>query len=275
MGLDMSGVQNLTKIALGGLLVPLAAFAQDGALDIPLPDELLEMDVVIVGEVHDNPDHHGAQQAYAAALAPSAIVAEMLTPEQAAEMARDLDGYRDTWNASGWPDFGMYQPVFYIAGAPIYGAAVPRDVARMVYSDGVAAHFDGDAVAYGLADALPEDQQAARLDLQFAAHCDAMPRAALGGMIEVQRLRDATLAQATIKAIEDTNGPVMVVTGNGHARKDWGVPSYIVRLRPDLKVFSIGQGEDGGTPEGGFDLVLDAPSVDRPDPCLQFGKSSE
>lgn len=246
-----------------------AAMASD------LPDEIAAVDVVVLGEVHDNPQHHANQAAWVTALTPTALVAEMLTPDQASQLQADPEGYRTTWDASGWPDFNMYLPVFTATEAPIYGAAVPRDVARVVYSDGVAAHFDGDAMAFGLVDPLSEDQNAARLDLQFAAHCDAMPRAALGGMIEVQRLRDASLAKAAIQAFDDTGGPVVVITGNGHARKDWGVPSYIARVRPDLAVFSIGQGEDGGTPDGGFDLVVDAPAVERPDPCLEFGKPSE
>lgn len=246
-----------------------AAMASD------LPDEIAAADVVVLGEVHDNPVHHSEQAVMIERLEPTAIVAEMLTSDQATDLQADPEGYRTTWDASGWPDYDMYLPVFTVTEVPIYGAAVPRAVARVVYSEGVAAHFDGDAMAYGLVDPLPEDQNAARLDLQFAAHCDAMPRAALGGMIEVQRLRDATLAKAAIQAFEETDGPVVVITGNGHGRKDWGVPSYIRRVRPDLTVFSIGQGEDGGTPDGGFDLVVDAPAVDRPDPCLEFGKPSE
>ncbi|WP_424942195.1 ChaN family lipoprotein [Aliiroseovarius crassostreae] len=243
--------------------------------ELPMPKGLGSADVVILGEVHDNPDHHTRQEAYVRAVAPSAIVAEMLTPDQAAELAKDPEGYRATWDASGWPDYEMYLPVFTAVDVPIYGAAVPRDVARMVYAEGVEAHFDGDAMAYGLADPLPSEEQDVRLDLQFAAHCEAMPRDALGGMIEIQRLRDATLAKAALDAFDATGGPVVVITGNGHARKDWGVPRYLARVRPDLTVFSIGQGEDGGTPDGGFDLVIDAPAVDRPDPCLEFGKTSD
>ncbi|MDA5093458.1 ChaN family lipoprotein [Aliiroseovarius sp. KMU-50] len=249
--------------------VPGLAFAQDD-------DKVMQAaDVVILGEVHDNPAHHANQTVMVKSIRPAAIVAEMLTPEQAAQLAKDPEAYRHIWNASGWPDYDMYLPIFTAEDAPLFGAAVPRDVARMVYSEGIEAHFDGDALAYGLTDPLPEEQEAARLDLQFGAHCEAMPREALGGMIEIQRLRDATLAKAAIDAIDETGGPVVVITGNGHARRDWGVPSYIGRVRPDLTVFSLGQGEDGGMPDGGFDQVLDAPAVDRPDPCLEFGKPSE
>ncbi|UWP99008.1 ChaN family lipoprotein [Aliiroseovarius crassostreae] len=256
-------------LILFAFLWPQLALAQAGG------KVMQASDVVILGEVHDNPPHHEAQARFVRAISPSALVVEMLTPEQAEELKADPEGYRDRWNESGWPDYDLYLPVFTAADVPLFGAAVPREVARQVYTDGGAAHFSGDASAYGLTAPLPDDQLAARLDLQFAAHCEAMPRAALGGMIEMQRLRDATLAKAAIDAFEVHGGPVVVITGNGHARKDWGVPSYLARLRPDLAVFSLGQGEDGGTPEGGFDLVLDAPAAQRPDPCLQFGKSAQ
>jgi uncharacterized iron-regulated protein len=61
-----------------------------------------------------------------------------------------------------------------------------------------------------------------------------------------------------------------VITGNGHAREDWGVPAYLSTLRPDLDVLTIGQQEDGSGAPGDFDAFLSAPAVDRPDPCAVF-----
>lgn len=234
-------------------------------------------DVVILGEVHDNPAHHAEQAAQVAAIQPRALVFEMLTPEQAARvtpdliadpgaMARALD-----WDRSGWPDFAMYHPIFAAApGAAIYGAHVPREAARAVFETGPAAAFGDEAAAYGLTEPLPPGEQAAREALQQAAHCDALPKNILPGMVEVQRLRDAVLARAVVRAIAETGGPVAVITGNGHARRDRGVPAYLARVAPDLEVFVLGQTEDGAPLEGGFDAVISAPAVTRPDPCAAF-----
>ena len=41
-------------------------------------------DVVILGEIHDNPAHHEVQAERVADIQPRALVFEMLTPEQAA-----------------------------------------------------------------------------------------------------------------------------------------------------------------------------------------------
>lgn len=254
-------------IALTLLAAPASAQTTLTADDL---SRLKAADVVILGEVHDNPTHHDMQAQIVQAVAPAALVIEMLGQEDASALAADPAAFADRWAKTGWPDFQMYLPVFEAHDGPIFGAAVSRDVARATYADGVAAHFQGDAVGYGLTDALPEDQQARRTELQFRAHCETMPREMMGGMIEVQRLRDATLAVGVVQAMADTGGPVAVITGNGHARKDWGVPSYLARVAPELRVISVGQGEDGVPPEGGFDIVLDAPAPDRPDPCAQF-----
>ena len=48
------------------------------------------------------------------------------------------------------------------------------------------------------------------------------------------------------------------------------MPSYLARVAPEVTVVSLGQGEDGGVPDGGFDMVLDAPGVEREDPCAVF-----
>ncbi len=234
-------------------------------------------DVVILGEVHDNPAHHAEQAARVAAMGPAAIVFEMLTPQQAARITPDLIADPDAmeralgWAESGWPDFAMYHPIFSAAPeAAIHGALVPRDAARAALEDGPARIFGEDATAYGLTEPLPHEEQSAREALQLAAHCDALPTEMLPGMVAVQRLRDATLARAAVRAMAESGGPVAVITGNGHARRDWGVPAFLARVAPDLEVFVLGQTEDDAPLEGGFDEVLSAPAVARPDPCAAF-----
>lgn len=244
-------------------------------------------DVVILGEVHDNPAHHMVQAGAVSANDPAALVFEMLTPAQAETVTPDLLNDENAlraaldWDNSGWPDFAIYYPIFAAAGAlanppRIYGAQVPRSDARAAMQAGLVETFGADSVAYGLSAPLDSDQQSAREALQMTAHCDALPAELLPAMVDVQRLRDATLARATLAALDETatdetGGRVLVITGNGHARKDWGVPAYLARLRPALSVLSLGQSE-GGAIDGGFDLILPAAPVDRPDPCEAFRK---
>ncbi|MGQ3488047.1 ChaN family lipoprotein [Roseovarius pacificus] len=237
----------------------------------------LAQDVVVVGEVHDNPAHHRVQAEIVREVAPKALVFEMLTSGQADAITPDNRGDPVAlakaldWANSGWPDFSMYYPI--IAAAPearIYGAQVPRDVARAAFGDGIAASFSGDAETYGLTAPLPEAQKSAREAMQMVAHCDALPQETLPGMVAIQRLRDAELAHAVVQAMQDTGGPVVLITGNGHARKDWGAPFYLERVAPDLELRVIGQSEDDAPLAGEYDEIRSAPAVEREDPCAAF-----
>lgn len=250
-----------------------------------VPDEVLLQiagaEVVIVGEVHDNPVHHRVQRDVAAALEPRAMVWEMLTAESAERINRNLISDPEKlaatirWAELGWPPLSMYLPIFEAApDAPIYGALVPREAARGAMEAGAAVAFGADAARYGLTVPLQEDEQTAREAGQMAAHCDAMPTEMLPVLVQIQRLRDAVLARAILTAMEDTGGPIVVITGNGHARKDWGVPNFLARMKPGLRVFVLGQSEEGAI-QGEFDAVLDAPAVERDDPCAAFHKAAD
>jgi len=237
----------------------------------------MAQDVTVIGEVHDNPAHHETQARLVTEIAPRALVFEMLTPEQAARIAPGTRGGAEAladllgWAESGWPDFGMYYPIFEAArGARIYGAGLDREAARAAMKDGLDAALDGEAARYGLDAPLPEAQQAAREALQMRAHCDALPEEMLPGMVRVQRLRDAMLARAALAAHEETGGPVVVITGNGHARKDWGMPALLARAAPELEIRAIGQSETGAPLAGEYDKVISAPPPARDDPCAVF-----
>ena len=233
------------------------------------------VDVAFLGEIHDNPRHHAAQAWWVREMAPRALVFEMLTPALAlragplrddpAALARAL-----RWEDRGWPDFALYHPIFAAApDAAIFGGGVPSDQARRAVRDGAAAVLGGAAPLFGLDEALPEAERAARIAGQAAAHCDALPADLLPGMVEAQRLCDAALARAVIAAWEETGGPVAVITGNGHARLDWGAPAALARARPGLRAYAIGQFE-APADEAPHDDWTVSPPPDRDDPCAAF-----
>ncbi len=234
-----------------------------------------DADVVILGEIHDNPRHHLVQTEAIDAINPSAVVWEMVTEEGARRLAQTAASNPEElsrilrWAESGWPPLSMYYPIFQASDAPVYGAMVPRAAARAAMERGAATALGADAARYGLTVPLPPAEQAAREADQLAAHCNALPAEALPQMVAIQRLRDAVLTRSVLQAVEDTKGPVAVITGNGHARKDRGIPTFLSRLQPGLKVYVLGQSEDGMI-SGTFDTVIDSPSVDREDPCKAF-----
>lgn len=235
-------------------------------------------DIFLLGEIHDNPAHHDIQAQWIDRIAPKAVVFEMLTPQQAQAVMdlpnRSADSIRDVtqWDKSGWPSFDIYAPVFDAVGdRPIIGAGVPRDDLRAVMAQGVVASFGvQQAARFGLDQPLSPDQQAQREQGQLAAHCNALPGEMLPVMVDLQRYRDAVLARAAVTALDQFGAPVVVITGNGHARNDWGVPVYITAARPDLDVFALGLHERGAEGFGQFDETLTTDPVTRPDPCAGF-----
>ena len=259
------------------LAAGLAAAARPGMAGQIQPAALAELppaDVVVLGEVHDNPRHHENQAVAVAGLHPAALVFEMLTPEKAALVTPDLlaRGRKMAdvldWQSSGWPDFEMYRPIFLAAPeAQVFGAEVPREVVRSAVTLGAAAAFGAGAGRFGLERPLDPADLAARREEQRIAHCDRLPPDLLGGLVEAQRLRDAALARAVLEAMEATGGPVAVIAGTGHARRDVGLPAALATASPGLRILSVGQFEAPPEGEVPYDLWLVTAPAPRDDPC--------
>ncbi|NDW45143.1 ChaN family lipoprotein [Ruegeria sp. PrR005] len=260
------------------LVAPIKAAMSGDLIPADVLNDMRQADVVILGETHDNPQHHLVQAEAVTALAPSAVVWEMLSEEGAARLTRKAVQDPEElarilrWAELGWPPLAMYLPVFQAADAPVYGALVPRTAARAAMETGAAAALGADAARFGLGVSLSDEEQAAREADQQASHCNAMPPEMLPKLVAVQRLRDAVLARAILRAREETGGPIAVITGNGHARSDRGIPVFLSRVQPGLRVFTLGQSEEGAI-EGTFDAVIDSPAAPREDPCAAFDKS--
>lgn len=266
--------RRLGPLLAGLFLAAVPAMASE--IDISQVLDLPPADVIILGEVHDNHTHHLNQATAIAALRPAALVFEMFGPDAALAATPAMRASPSRleqalgWADSGWPDFAMYYPIFVAAPeAAIFGGDIPRDDVRRAVSDGAAQVMGPSASLFGLDQPLDADQQAVREAGQMAAHCDALPEDMLPGMVEAQRLRDAGLARAVIAALAETGGPVAVITGNGHARTDWGMPGMLAQARPDVSVLSIAQFE---TPQdtAPYDHWLVTPTIARDDPCLAF-----
>ena len=263
--------------ALGFLLLSPGSVAQEPeivASPAAAASVLRGADVIILGEIHDNPAHHQNQAQLIEQLSPSAVVFEMLSPAQA-DLANEMTGRRAQlrdaidWPNSGWPDWSLYEPVFVATGnRPVYGAALSRESVRRAVGEGAAAVFGDHAEQYGLADALPSGQQTDRESEQMATHCDMLPPPMLPGMVEAQRLRDAAYARTVIKALAEQGPPVVLIAGAGHARTDWGVPAALARAAPGVRVASLGQVEDLSEPVAPYDVILRADAPEREDPCL-------
>lgn len=267
------------RLRVISLLLALSFAGAAGAREIgpEALERLPEVDVFFLGEIHDNPAHHANQARAVRAIEPAAIVFEMLEEAHVASLPADRFDARamaeaTAWEARGWPDFAMYHPIFTAAPEARIYAGDPGAVAvRRSLREGAAAVFGAGADRFGLTDPLPEAQQSRREADLMAAHCDALPAEALPGMVQAQRLRDAALARAALAALDETGGPVVVITGVEHARTDFGAPALLRQARPGVTVLSVAQLERipvGRAPHHLWLLTEGVPS--RGDPCAVF-----
>ena len=96
----------MRSLCAAAIVAALALFAGVSRADTArLAPAARDADVVIMGEVHDNPQHHANQAAWVKDLRPAALVFEMLTPEQALTAMRNRDQDADALGAAlGWAE---------------------------------------------------------------------------------------------------------------------------------------------------------------------------
>jgi len=268
------------------------------------PDDVLEAarraSFVLLGEKHDNPDHHRLQAwiVERSAAPGDGVVFEMLSAEEETALTEvwrggdtDLEalGQALRWEERGWFTWAIYRPIF---GAIAETGAVPRtgDVARdkrKAVSRGFDILGPGVAREWALDRPLEDPARAALARHIVDGHCGLLPSEAVGPVINVQRARDAAMAQALLKSGAGAAPQRrFLIAGGGHARKDYGVPWYL-RARgvaeKDILVIAmlevdegetdpqaaLGVAEDGAAPA---DYVWFTPRVDTQDPCEKYAE---
>jgi len=249
---------------------------------------LEQAQIVVLGEVHDNPVHHARQARLVRQLRPRGIAFEMVpqASEEGIQVFLAQGGDRSEigpaigWDRMGWPDWELYAPVFEAAaGAYVAGGGVARSEIRAAIESNAAAAYGAGASTVGLDRPLDPATRIEIEDEMIAAHCNKLPRRAAGSMIEAQRLRDARFANAARRALAmGGGGRAVLITGNGHARIDRGVPAYLTLVAPQLAVLSVGMielkpGADPAAAARGlpFDYAWFSGQTKRPDPCAGFG----
>jgi uncharacterized iron-regulated protein len=249
----------------------------------------------LLGEIHDNPQHHTIRARLIAELAVRgprpAIVMEQFDldhdealrtvqaaggdVEQLAEAGR-LD--RKAWQ---WP---MHRPILeatLAARLPVRAGNLSRAALRGDLQTAV--EKDANAMWYARFHAARwTDTQAAQLHAAIVeSHCGKLPEAIVPRLVLAQRVRDAAMAQALVDAA--TASGALLIAGDGHVRADLGVPVYLhAPGSPDADAGSLSVGfieasrEEERTADfprqviaehPGYDYVWFTPPAPRDDPC--------
>jgi uncharacterized iron-regulated protein len=250
----------------------------------PWEDRLRGDAIVLLGEVHDNPVQQRLRlevlsRAFAAGWRP-AIAMEQFDREHQADIERarsehPLDasylidkaapGHGKTGSGWNWEYYRPYVALALEYRVPLLAANLSRTDAEKIVEDGYSAAFDGAAVhSLGL-DREPAPLLAAQEKEIDTGHCHAMPQGRLPAVARAQLARDAVMA-AILR--EHVAQGVVLLTGDGHARRDIGVPAWL-DLPLLARVFAVGflERSDRALPGSAFDAVVITDPVPRPDPC--------
>ncbi len=270
----------LTALALPSLAQVIDLGSGQVISEQALIERLRQRDVVLLGELHDNAAHHAARAQLISRFAgkTTTVVAEHLPLASRVAPRRHGEDVRGALEASGFDAAGwgwpLHEPLFggiLDQGMTIVGGNLPAGMSRQLASRGEAALPDALADAYRRSPLTPAMLKLLDQDL-IDGHCGKLPDRYLPMMRMVQRATDVALASALLQ-----HRPSVLVAGNGHVRKDVGVPQVLNAVAPQLSVVSVAFLErDNESPEllqslsSRYDFVWLTERAQRPDPCENF-----
>ena len=150
--------------------------------------------------------------------------------------------------------------------------AILFDGSMKIVREGYAALPGADADAQRRLAALPETFLREHEAAVAAGHCGLLPVAALPGMARAQIARDFAMAQALRPYL--ARG-VILLTGNGHARSDMGVPWWLNESGKVALGIGLLEAAGGGDPPsdaGAFDAYVRTVVQARADPCKDLAQ---
>ncbi|HYQ39422.1 MAG TPA: ChaN family lipoprotein [Pseudomonas sp.] len=198
-----------------------------------LVERLAPAERLLVGEQHDNPDHHALQlwllQALASERRPGALLLEMLNPEQQAR----VDGLRGPAARGEWPadlpaalawqkgwDWALYGPLVRHALAQpellLAANLDPAEIGRI---------YRAVPDLQGPRSTTPAVREALLGQIR-ESHCNLLPASQLPAMLAVQQQRDRRMAERLLAA----PAPAVLLAGAYHVRRDLGVPLHLADL---------------------------------------------
>ncbi|WP_061290810.1 ChaN family lipoprotein [Azotobacter vinelandii] len=198
-----------------------------------LVERLASVPRLLVGEKHDNPDHHFLQswllEALAGRRAQGSLLLEMLEPDQQSRVAATQAAFAAgrapedlpaalAWR-QGW-DWTLYGPLLRHALAqpyPLLAANLDRQEMRRIYAE--RPELSGSASN----DARVREVLLAQIG---ASHCGQLPASQLPAMLAVQQQRDRRMAERLLAAPQ----PALLLAGTYHVRRDLGVPLHLADL---------------------------------------------
>jgi len=229
---------------------------------------------VLVGERHDNPDHHALQlwllRALAAQRPQGSLLLEMLTPDQQVKVdqvrASIAAGQapQDMLDALAWQPgwaWSLYGPLVQHAlrqPYPLLAANLERREIMQIYAQV--------PPLQGQASTAPPVREALLKQIR-QSHCNLLPESQLPAMLAVQQQRDRRMAEALLAAPE----PSLLFAGAFHVRRELGVPLHLQDLGAAKGVHVLILAEAGSQVAAeAADFVWYTPAQPEQDHCAKL-----
>ncbi|WP_048308256.1 ChaN family lipoprotein [Halomonas sp. PR-M31] len=236
---------------------------------------LVESPALVIGETHDNPEHHRLERWLIAQLAArqalGGVAMEMLDSEQQTLLEQLAENAQQTMSDAQWQkalkwqrgwEWSAYGPTLQLAlslDVPVRGANLTASEIREI-------------VKLDLAPELPLVVARSQRQALMEGHCGMLPESMLDGMLAAQVARDQAMA-AALAGLPPTS---VLVCGNGHARRDVGVALHAKQTPLCLGLVEVPPGQTWRSAlptsvdaEPPFDLAWFTMMVaNREDPCI-------
>jgi len=209
-----------------------------------LIEQLQSKELIFVGEVHDNPEHHLIQvqilQALMARYGPLTVAMEFFDETRQPVLDRYLkEEVSETvflkdvdWDKSWSFPYHFYRPIIFLSkekGRALLGINVPHNIVRKVARS-------------GLDSLTPEerDQVAKEINLDNQPHRDYLSEVFKDHshhhqlknfeyFYQAQCVWEETMAENIARYLADNRGKMVVFAGNGHITDRFGIPERVLR----------------------------------------------
>ncbi|MGD1894544.1 MAG: ChaN family lipoprotein [Cyclobacteriaceae bacterium] len=214
---------------------------------------LAKADVVLFGELHNNPICHWLELQLLRDLHQThdslVLAMEMFEADNQLVLDEYLQGTIQEKHllneAKVWNNYSTdYQPLIEFAktkGIPVVASNIPRRYANLVYRQGLPALDSLSGEAQQWIAPLPIE-----VDMQLSSYQEML--AMMGGsshggesgeakpLVHAQAVKDATMAHFVLKQLPR---PVFHVNGAYHSQDKEGIGWYLLQARPDLTIMNI------------------------------------
>ncbi len=255
-------------------------------------DQLLErlqnVKIILIGEQHDNPDHHRIEQDLLESLLStdsSQTVFEMLKTDQQSAAStlkteQSLDDIKAAlnWDDKGWP-WVDYIPLIQSSlsqGANITAGNLDTVQLKRIYNGIPNTEFDS---LYPSASLVAQQARDAILDQIYESHCQSMQKASLKPMLEIQMARDAQMAVSLTRGQKSLS---ILIAGGFHTHKEYGVPVHLAYYTQEtakvILLNSVSEGLNSPNDYGNLtkaDFMWFTPKPETEDYCSKFKQKTQ